>query len=162
MLVLDVDGVMTDGGIYVHEDGREIKRYDVTDGFGLRVWMRLGLQSAVITGRGGGTVEHRCRQLGIPHVFLDVPDKGAALADLARRTQVAPADMAFLADDWPDLPALTRVGYPMAVANARPEVKALARHVTSAAGGRGAVREAVEHLLSALGRLDEARALYGG
>ena len=160
LLALDVDGVLTDGGIYLDDSGRESKRFDVTDGFALRLWARLGLHTAIITGRSGGTVLHRAAYLGIPHVHLDAKDKALALADLVAASGVQPQAIAFLGDDWPDLPILRRVGYPMAVANARPEVKALARFVTAAPGGSGAVREAVEHLLASMGRLDEARALY--
>ncbi len=160
LLALDVDGVLTDGGIYVDDDGRESKRYDVVDGFALRLWAKLGYASAIITGRGGGTVLHRAAYLGIAHVATNVADKGAALVELTKATGIEPANIAFLADDWPDLPILRRVGYPMAVANARPEVKAVARHVTTASGGHGAVREAIEHLLAGHGRMGEALALY--
>jgi 3-deoxy-D-manno-octulosonate 8-phosphate phosphatase (KDO 8-P phosphatase) len=159
LLALDVDGVLTDGGIYVDDDGRESKRFDVVDGFALRLWSKLGYASAIITGRGGGTVLHRAAYLGISHVATNVADKAAALIDLTKATGIEPANIAFLADDWPDL-ILRRVGYPMAVANARAEVKAVARHVTTAPGGRGAVREAIEHLLDKRGRLLEALALY--
>lgn len=160
LLALDVDGVMTDGGIYVDDSGRELKRYDVTDGVGIRVWAKLGFEIAIITGRGGDNVRNRAAYLNIHHVALDVRDKAAAVSKLSRDTGIANERMAFLADDWPDLAALRAVGYPMAVANAHPLVKKLARFVTARAGGQGAVREAVEHLLAAKGLLDQAARLY--
>lgn len=162
LLALDVDGVLTDGGIYVDDRGGEFKRFDVTDGFGIRLWSRLGYQTALITGRTGANVQHRAAYPGITHVALGAKDKAASLAELAARTGITPEEMAFLGDDWPDLPILSRVGYPMAVANAQPQVKALARHVTARSGGSGAVREAIEHLLARNGRLDEALSLYAG
>ncbi|MGE3322132.1 MAG: KdsC family phosphatase [Phycisphaerales bacterium] len=160
LLVLDVDGVMTDGGIYVDDAGREFKRFDVTDGAGIRVWLKMGRQAAIITGRGGDTVMHRASYLGIEHVVRESRDKAADLTRLASSLGLPLGATAFLADDWPDLAALRVCGYPMAVANAEPAVRALARFATSRPGGRGAVREAIEHLLSAQGLLDHAVRLY--
>ena len=160
LLVLDVDGVLTDGGIYVADDGSELKRYDVTDGLGIRVWERLGFSTAIITGRTGDNVSHRAAYLGIGDVSLGSRDKAACLDGLLKRRGLSPANAAFLGDDWPDLPALRRVGYPMAVGNAAPAVMQLARHVTKARGGHGAVREAIEHLLEGKGLMQKALALY--
>lgn len=160
VLVLDVDGVLTDGGIYVDEDGREFKRFDVTDGFGIRLWALMGGETAIITGRAGDTVRHRAAYLGIKHVHLDCKDKHAAMKLLARDTGVDLSRMAFLGDDWPDLAAMRVAGYPMAVANADARVKQAARRVMTRRGGDGAVREAVEHLLSQAGLLDAAILKY--
>jgi 3-deoxy-D-manno-octulosonate 8-phosphate phosphatase (KDO 8-P phosphatase) len=160
LLVLDVDGVMTDGGIYVDDHGHEFKRYDVTDGVGIRVWAKLGFQIAIITGRGGDNVRNRAAYLSIPHVALDVKNKAESLATLCRSTGVAHERVAFLGDDWPDLSAMRTVGYPMAVANAHALVKGIARFVTARGGGQGAVREAVEHLLEAKGLMQEAARMY--
>lgn len=162
LLGLDVDGVLTDGSIMLDDQGRELKRFCAPDGVGLRTWTRLGLKAAVITGRGGTALLHRLSSLGVPEVIQSSKDKAAALEQLCRRTGVKPEHMAFLGDDWPDLPVLARVGYPMAVANAAREVKAAARFVTAAPGGHGAVREAIEHLLIAKGMLDQALALHRG
>lgn len=160
LLVLDVDGVLTDGGIYVDAAGAELKRYHVMDGFALRMWERMQRRAAVITGRTGTSILHRMADLRVAEVVQGSKEKGTALDELAARTGVEPARMAFLGDDWPDLPALRQVGYPMAVANAAPQVKALARFVTPRAGGAGAVRDAVEHLLEREGLLTQALRLY--
>jgi 3-deoxy-D-manno-octulosonate 8-phosphate phosphatase (KDO 8-P phosphatase) len=160
LLALDVDGTMTDGGIYVDDDGREFKRYDVTDGLGIRVWADLGFHVGIITGRAGRNVSQRAAYLKIKHVALDVRDKVAAMEQLCRDTGVPRERAAFLGDDWPDLCAMRVAGYPMAVANAHPKVKACAKFVTARPGGSGAVREAIEHLLESKGLLEQAMRLY--
>ncbi|MCU0689200.1 MAG: HAD hydrolase family protein [Phycisphaerales bacterium] len=160
MLVLDVDGVLTDGGIHVGPDGQETKRFHVHDGLGMRAWTGLGLKLAVITGRRGPAIGHRLADLGVPLVFQGSTDKGTDLARLAAQSGVAPGAMAYVGDDWPDLPAMTRVGYAIAPANADARVKAVAKYVTLRRGGDGAVREAIEHLLGQMGRLEEAVAMY--
>lgn len=160
ILVLDVDGVLTDGSIFIDHDGREFKRYHVTDGFALRLWEKMGFTAAVITGRTSETVLHRMADLRVPHVIQGSKDKAESLARLAELSGIAPADMAYLGDDWPDLPALRRVGYPMATADACDPVKAAAKWVTKRHGGNGAVRDAVEHILDAKGLLSKALGLY--
>jgi 3-deoxy-D-manno-octulosonate 8-phosphate phosphatase (KDO 8-P phosphatase) len=160
LLALDVDGVLTDGGIMLDDHGRELKRFCAADGVGLRTWSRLGYRAAIITGRSGSALLHRLRELGIADVIQGSKNKAASLAELHARTGVAPEAMAFLGDDWPDLPVLRRVGYPMAVANADHAVKKAARFVTQRPGGHGAVREAIEHLLGSQGRMKDALGLY--
>lgn len=160
LLALDVDGVLTDGSIYVDHEGREQKRYNVRDGFALRVWEKMGFQAAVITGRTSESVLHRMADLRVSHVIQGSRDKGASLEELCKLAKVTPAQVAFLGDDWPDLPVLRRVGYAMAVGDAEAAVKKLAAYVTTRAGGHGAVREAVEHLLSQKNLLERALALY--
>ncbi len=160
LLALDVDGVLTDGSVFLTDAGSEIKRFNIRDGTGLRVWQRLGFRAAVVTGRAGRALQHRCAELGIADVIQGSHDKASALDALIARTGIDAAHIAFLADDWPDLPILRRVGYPMAVADADPRVKALAAFITTRPGGRGAVREAIEHLLTARGMLDRAAALF--
>ena len=147
LLALDVDGVLTDGSIMLDDDGCEIKRFNVRDGLAITTWLRLGLHAGIITRRAGRAVEHRMRELGVPHVVQGCKDKREAVAALADKCGVPLAQAAFIGDDWPDLPAMRAVGFPIAVADAAPEVKAVAKFVTIARGGRGAVREAVEHLL---------------
>ncbi|MBX3405681.1 MAG: HAD-IIIA family hydrolase [Phycisphaeraceae bacterium] len=147
LIALDVDGVLTDGSIMLDDDGREIKRFNVRDGLAITTWLRLGLHAGIITRRAGRAVEHRMRELGVPHVVQGCKDKREAVAALAEKCRVPLAQAAFIGDDWPDLPAMRAVGFPIAVADAAPEVKAVAKFVTIARGGRGAVREAVEHLL---------------
>lgn len=160
LLVLDVDGVLTDGSIFLDAEGREIKRFCAADGVALRTWQRLGKSTAVITGRSSPAVQHRAADLGIQTVIQGSKDKSRSLDELIERTGVAAADMAYVADDWPDLPAFRRVGYPIAVANADPLIKRLAKFTTRRSGGDGAVREAVEHLLTAMDLMGKAVALY--
>lgn len=160
LLALDVDGVLTDGSIMLDDDGREIKRFNVRDGLAITTWLRLGLHAGVITRRAGRAVEHRMRELGVPHVVQGCTDKREAIAKLAERCGVPLAQAAFIGDDWPDLPALRVVGFPIAVADAAAEVKAAAKFVTISRGGRGAVREAVEHLLVLNGMYERAVAFF--
>src|SRR5215510_13939254 len=111
LLALDVDGVLTDGSILLDDAGTETKRFNVRDGFGLRLWGKLGFRSAVITGRTGAALEHRAIELGISEIIQGSQDKGAALEVLVKRTGVPTEQIAFLGDDWPDLAIMRRVGY---------------------------------------------------
>lgn len=156
LLVLDVDGVLTDGRIVIDDLGRESKFFHVRDGLGMRLWMKVGGEIAIVTGRSSRVVAHRAAELEIRHVFQGALDKRAALQKVWERTGLSAAQTAALADDLPDLPILRSVGYPVAVADAAAEVKAAAAFLTTLPGGRGAVREAVEHLLRAQNRWDEA------
>ncbi|MFM9996017.1 MAG: KdsC family phosphatase [Phycisphaerales bacterium] len=160
LLALDVDGVLTDGSIVIDDDGRETKRFNVRDGFGIALWRKLGFTVAIITGRKSLVVEHRARELGIDPVIQGSTDKSASLDEVLARTGIAAANAAFVGDDWPDIPAMRRVGYPIAVGDADPRVKAIARYVTTLPGGRGAVREAIEHLLTLQGLMERAVRLY--
>ncbi len=161
LLCLDVDGVMTDGSIRLDDNAVETKRFHVRDGTGIRIWSRLGYHVALITGRSGQAVRHRAAELGIEHVIQASTDKAASLDAVLAKLSLQPAQAAILGDDLPDLPMLRKAGYPMAVADAVAEVRAAAAFVTTRAGGHGAVREAVEHLLSAKGRWNEAVDLFG-
>jgi 3-deoxy-D-manno-octulosonate 8-phosphate phosphatase (KDO 8-P phosphatase) len=160
LLVLDVDGVLTDGGISISDHGIETKRFHVHDGCGMRMWRELGGEIAIVTGRVGLSLRHRLNELGIRHLVNGSKDKGRDFAELCERLAVAPAEAAMLGDDLPDLPILRRCGYPMAVRNAAPEVLAAARYVTGRAGGEGAVRDAIEHLLRRAGRWSEALRMF--
>lgn len=160
LLVLDVDGVLTDGGIAISDRGEETKRFHVRDGCGMRLWMALGLDVALLTGRVGSSVRHRAEELGIRHVVNGSTHKGRDLVALCARLGIDPREAAVLADDLPDLPALRACGYPMAVCDAAAEVRAVARFTTAAPGGHGAAREAIEHLLRAHGRWHEAVGLH--
>ena len=151
LLCLDVDGVLTDGSILIDDHGTETKRFFVRDGTALRAWQRAGGIVAIITGRDGEAVRRRAAELGIDIVRSGVARKGpvfdAVLAELGLESRQA----AMVGDDLPDLPVLERCGYPVAVGDAVPEVKQAAVFVTSSGGGRGAVRETVEHLMGARG-----------
>lgn len=160
MLVLDVDGVLTDGKIVFTESGELIKAFHVQDGTGIKFWHRAGRQSAVISGRESSTVERRCRELGIEHVYQGMKDKTPALESLLARTKLDLRELAYVGDDLVDLPIMHRVGFPVAVANARPEVREAARYVTRARGGEGAVREVVELLLRRQGLWDGIMTRY--
>ena len=151
LLVLDVDGVLTDGRIVLDARGEETKVFHVHDGAGMRCWQDAGHVLAIITGRRSEAVAHRARELGIEHVVQGCPDKGAAIDELCSRLGLEAAQVAVMGDDLPDLPMLRRCGYPMCVADAAVEVREVCAYVTERSGGRGAVREAIEHLLRARG-----------
>ncbi len=161
LICLDVDGVLTDGGIIIDSHGRESKRFHVRDGLGLRVWRTLGGEVAIITGRSGAVVRHRAEELGIDHVFQGSRDKVADFGRLLNDLDISATKAAMIGDDLPDLPVMHLAGYPMAVADAVREVRDAAEYVTTRPGGLGAVREAVEHLLKAQERWDEALELFG-
>lgn len=161
LLCLDVDGVLTDGGIHIDDHGVETKRFHVRDGAGLRMWRHLGGEVAIITARRSGSLRHRLGELGIRHVVQGSKDKGEALATIAAELRLEPEQCAMIGDDLADLSALRLCGYPMAVFDAAVEVKELARFVTVRPGGLGAVREAIEHLIKGQGRWDEAVAMWG-
>ena len=161
LLCLDVDGVLTDGGIFLDDHGIETKRFHARDGLGLSVWMKLGYYVAIITGRKGMATAHRARELGIEHVIIGTQDKAAALQAVVTQLGLTASEAAVIGDDLPDLPMMSKAGYAMAVADAASEVRSAAAFVTTRPGGQGAVREAVEHLLKAKGRWDEAIGLFG-
>ncbi|MEO0476271.1 MAG: HAD-IIIA family hydrolase [Planctomycetota bacterium] len=158
LLVLDVDGVLTDGGLYVDDDGKPSKKFNVKDGLGIKLAQRFGIGVAILTGKTSQVVEYRAKELGIEHVIQGSKDKGADITALAKRLGIALSDTAMMGDDLPDLPAFAVVGYKIAVGDAVDETKAAADFVTTKPGGRGAVREAIEHLLKARGKWDEAAA----
>lgn len=151
LLILDIDGVLTDGSVVYHDDGTETKAFNVKDGLGIRLLMEAGIQICVATGRRSQALLHRCRDLGIEHIFDGISDKAAILDLILDRTGVAAAEAAFMGDDLPDLALMQRVGLAIAVADAAPAVLEKAQMVTAAKGGRGAVREVSETLLKAQG-----------
>jgi 3-deoxy-D-manno-octulosonate 8-phosphate phosphatase (KDO 8-P phosphatase) len=151
LLVLDVDGVLTDGRLWYGADGESHKVFDVRDGHGIRSLLAGGVRVAVISGRRSAAVSARMRELGVNDVAQGVSDKARALAELLKRNAMDARRVACLVDDTPDLGLMAAVGLPAAVADAHPAVLAAARHVTRAAGGRGAVREFCDFLLAARG-----------
>jgi 3-deoxy-D-manno-octulosonate 8-phosphate phosphatase (KDO 8-P phosphatase) len=156
LLVLDVDGVLTDGRIIYTDSGEQIKQFSSRDGLGLRLLMDNGILVGIITGRISGALTHRCRNLGIDLIFDGIFNKADALDRMARKTGIDPAEMAFMGDDLIDLPAMARAGIAIAVADAADEVKARADIVTRAAGGHGAVREICDAILKAAGLWENA------
>ena len=154
-LILDVDGVMTDGRLHIDTEGRSGRTFHVHDGLAIHWFGRLGGLVAIISGKKSPAVDARARELGIEHVIQDSQDKLADLTPLLRRHDLRMNQVAMIADDLPDLSILRNCGYPIAVANAVAEVKAVARMVTKRSGGNGAVREAIEYLLRDSGRWQE-------
>ena len=151
LLVLDVDGVMTDGRLHITANGEETKVFHVRDGSGIVAVQRVGIAVAIISGRDSPAVTRRAAELGIRHVRQGIADKGAALDDLLRELQVTPAALACVGDDTPDVPMLERAALAVAVADAHPTARAAAHWTTPAAGGHGAVREVCDLLLTAHG-----------
>jgi len=156
LLVLDVDGVLTDGGLYVDDKGVPSKKFNVKDGLGIKLAQRFGITVAILTGKTSRVVDHRAKELGIEHVIQGSKDKGADIATLCEKTGIPTRFTAMVGDDLPDLPAFAAVGYNIAVGDAVDELKAEADFVTDKPGGRGAVREAIEHLLKAQDKWDAA------
>jgi YrbI family 3-deoxy-D-manno-octulosonate 8-phosphate phosphatase len=160
LLLLDVDGVLTDGGVTWSNDGVEHKTFNIRDGLGLRVWQRAGCRAGIVTGRSSHVVQLRADELGIDIVRQGVDDKLAAVAAIVAESDLAWEQVAFMGDDLPDLPVIMRCGVGFAVADACAEVRAAAAVVTSLSGGKGAVREAIERMLRARGGWEAIVARY--
>jgi 3-deoxy-D-manno-octulosonate 8-phosphate phosphatase (KDO 8-P phosphatase) len=157
----DIDGVLTDGGVYFTEHGETLKRFSILDGYGLKLLRSAGITPAVITGRDSKPLRVRLEALGIAHVRYGTEDKLPAAEAMLAELGFGWSQAAAIGDDWPDLPVLSRVAFAAAPANAHAEVRAIARHVTAARGGAGAAREFCDLLLMAGGHyrrlLDRAR-----
>lgn len=165
LLALDVDGVLTDGGLYLGAtaggESVEMKRFDITDGLGIHLLREAGVEVAIVTGRSSEAVTMRARELGIVECHQNAsPSKVPVLEGVAERLGVPLEEVAFLGDDLADLPVLRRVGFPAAVANAAAEVREAARWVSERGGGQGAVRELAEFLLRARGGWEAAVERY--
>lgn len=151
-LIMDVDGVLTDGRITYDHNGIEQKSFDVRDGFALREWHRDGGQSAIVTGRSSNVVAVRAAELGVTEVLQNVENKADAIFQLLHRFGCNANQVCAIGDDLPDLGMLALAGFSVAVGDAAPEVREAADYVTKASGGRGAIREVVELILKARGR----------
>ena len=160
MLLLDVDGVLTDGSIIYSDEGSETKVFNVKDGFGLKLAMQAGIKVGLVTGRTSKALHHRCRDLGIEMVYDGVQQKAELLDQIVLKTGVSADNMAFIGDDLPDIPIMKHVGLAIAVADAHERVRWHADWTTSTAGGRGAVREVCDALLEACGKWDELMGKY--
>jgi 3-deoxy-D-manno-octulosonate 8-phosphate phosphatase (KDO 8-P phosphatase) len=152
LAIFDVDGVMTDGTLYIGPSGEALKAFNILDGHGVKMLQAGGVAAAILSGRSSEAVAHRARELGIVHVLQGIPDKVAAFERLAAQERMAPSECAFVGDDLPDVEVMKRCGLAVAVANAVDAVKACAHYVTRASGGRGAVREFCELVLRAQGK----------
>ena len=148
-LTLDVDGVLTDGKLYMLPDGKECVAFDIQDGLGLVQLQRAGIHAAAISGRDNGAVRARLEYLNFRHIYLGVADKARALMDLMQSTGLSADSIAHMGDDLPDMPILDLVGVRIAVPNAMPAVLERADYITFRKGGHGAVREVCEMLLEA-------------
>ena len=151
MVLLDVDGVMTDGGIYYTAEGVEMKRFHAQDGLGINRARRLGIPTGIVSGRMAGAVDARARELQIVEVHQGVPDKLSLLAPLAAKYGLSPKEFAFMGDDVIDVPLMNAVGLAGAPANGQAAARDAADVVTRASGGNGAVREFLDIILDAQG-----------
>lgn len=156
LLCLDVDGVLTDGGLWIDDRGHEFKRFDVRDGLGIRRWIESGGEVAAVTGRPGAAVRHRLRELGVVRLVAASGPKVPAIEGLLEEMSLDWPEVAMIGDDLPDLPVLERCGLAIAVADAVEEVRDAATWTTSRPGGRGAVREAIDRMLAAQDRHPDA------
>lgn len=160
LLILDVDGVLTDGRIIMNDNGQEIKHFDVKDGHGIKIVMRHGIDVVFLTGRRSEVVEHRARDLGVSEVHQGIWNKVEAFEEILRRRNLDRDHVAYVGDDVVDIALLKRVGFSVAVADASEDVKKVADYVTKKSGGRGAVREVCEIILKAQEKWDEVATRY--
>jgi 3-deoxy-D-manno-octulosonate 8-phosphate phosphatase (KDO 8-P phosphatase) len=160
LLILDVDGVLTNGQIIFGRDGELMKEFHAQDGMGITLAHKAGIKVAIITGRDSQMVTLRSAELGITDIYQGAMSKTQALAELMDKYKVRAEEIAYIGDDLNDLPVMIRIGLPCAVANAVPEVKEHARFVTSHAGGNGAVREVIEYILKAQDKWASILACY--
>jgi 3-deoxy-D-manno-octulosonate 8-phosphate phosphatase (KDO 8-P phosphatase) len=151
---MDVDGVLTDGGIYYGEPALELKRFNAQDGMGVTLLRMAGIVPFIITARGCEAVKRRADELGIAEVYQRAADKMACLNEILEKHGAGLDETAYVGDDLSDMCVMLRVGLPIAVSNARDEIKAISRYVTAAAGGAGGVREACEYVLREAGTLE--------
>ena len=154
LLLLDVDGVLTDGGIIYTDSGEQVKIFNSRDGLGIRLLQDADIQVGIVTGRASPVLRHRCENLGIDLLFDGIADKASVLQEISAKTGIEPADMAFVGDDLVDLPLFARVGISVAVGDAHEAVKEKADWVTTSNGGSGAVREVCDEILKSKGLFD--------
>jgi len=153
-LVLDVDGILSDGFVTFTNNGDEIKNFDIRDGLGMKLVQSIGMKVIIITGRKSNIVDKRMSDLGVDFVFQGREDKGTALREACAQLNLLPEDCLYMGDDWPDLSAFALAGVKVTVPNGHVEVRRRADLVTEAHGGRGAVREVCDMLLHAKGEYE--------
>lgn len=153
LLVLDVDGILTDGGLLYGEKGEALKRFNALDGHGLKMLMQSGIRVAIMTGRSGEITSRRCAELGIAYVFQSVRDKEAQLEQLIKELGFDQSQVAFVGDDLIDLHAMQKCGFAVSVPNAVSYIRNVAHYVTEARGGHGAVREVTDLILASQNKL---------
>lgn len=160
MLLLDVDGVLTDGRIIYDSKGRDSKFFDVHDGLGVYLLSKAGIKTVLITAKGSAAIKPRARDMRVAEVFSDVSPKSAMLGKLTKKYNVLADEVCFVGDDLVDLGLIKLVGFSVAVANASPEIKAAASYITVKYGGRGAVREVAELILKSQGKWEDIIKFY--
>ena len=160
LLILDVDGVLTDGRIIIDDLGNETKNFDVRDGHGLKLLMRYGIDVVLLTGRKSKVVEHRAEELGINEVYQGTKNKVEVLERILRKRDIGSDNIAYMGDDIVDVPVFRKVGFSVAVADAMVYVKKASDYITEGRGGRGAVREICEIILQVHGKWDEIASTY--
>ncbi|MFZ5801115.1 MAG: KdsC family phosphatase [Candidatus Omnitrophota bacterium] len=160
LLIMDVDGVLTDGKIVFDDQGGELKFFDVQDGLGVVLIKRVGVKTAIITAKGSKVVERRAADMQVDHLYQDAEDKTIAFRHLLEESKLKAEDACFIADELIDLPVIKLAGLAVAVKNAAPEVKRYAHYITKRNGGQGAVREVIEMILKAQGEWRRATEKY--
>lgn len=151
LLLLDVDGVLTDAGIIYSDSGEQIKKFNAKDGLGIKLLMEAGVKVGIITGLSSKALEHRCQKLGISLLFAGIENKSKVLKSIVSQTGIHPENMVFVGDDLIDLPVMKQVGVSFCVADACDDVKRHCDIITNLKGGHGAVREVCEYILKAKG-----------
>jgi len=154
LLILDVDGVLTDGSIILDNEGNEYKAFHVRDGHGIKMLQHAGVRVAIITGRYSGVVDRRARELGIADVYQKCKDKSAAFSELVQKYSLSDKEVAYVGDDIVDAAVIRRAGLPVSVADAAEEIKDCSLLITTRRGGKGAVREVTDFILKAKGLWD--------
>jgi 3-deoxy-D-manno-octulosonate 8-phosphate phosphatase (KDO 8-P phosphatase) len=160
LIIFDVDGVLTDGSLFIGDDGEEYKAFHSRDGHGMKMLRATGVEIGIITGRTSNVVRHRMESLGIHHVYQGQLEKLPAFQQLTTKLGIDPQQVAYVGDDVVDLPILTRTGLAVAVADAHPLVKRHAHWITPSGGGRGAARDICELIMEAQGTLDASLQHY--
>ena len=160
LVIFDVDGVLTDGSLYIADNGEEYKAFNSKDGHGMRILQDAGIDVAIITGRVSRVVQHRMKELGVKYVFQGRREKAPAYRELLETTGLSPEQTAYVGDDVVDLPVMSQVGLAIAVQDAHSYVKYHAHWVTDRCGGQGAARDVCELILQAHGLLDELWSSY--
>jgi len=160
ILLLDVDGVLTDGRIIYDSRGRDMKFFDVHDGLGVYLLKHAGIPAILVTAKGSGTIKHRAKDMRVAAVFENIFPKSLVLDKVLKKYKISPAEVCFVGDDLVDLSIMKKVGFAVAVANAAKEIKEVAAYITDKKGGRGAVREVVELILKTQGKWHEALRTY--
>lgn len=160
LVIFDVDGVLTDGSLFIGDDGQEYKAFHSKDGHGMRMLQDGGVEIAIITGRVSNVVAHRVKDLGIKHVYQGKREKLPAYEDLLKQVNLSHDQIAYVGDDVVDLPVMTKVGLAICTQDAHPFVKRHAHWITEHAGGRGAGRDVCELILEAHGKLDSMLQSY--